>query len=100
MAYHTGVYTKAPDWIDECEVVWERDGFTAYKWQGRLWLVKNGYRIAELVNGFESLEKTYKGSVQVWIEKLQQKDEKKIRGIREKMENLEQDINIIESIWS
>lgn len=99
MAYHTGVYTKIQSFLKD-ELITTIDGFNVWEWQGRWFLEKDDYKLSELVNGKDSFDKNYKSDFHYWIDKIKEKDEKKIQGIKEKIDILNEDISTINKIWN
>lgn len=84
MPYHTAAPSKAV--IPESyKLVFEGNGYTAYEWSGRLFLYRKGFSLAQLVNGFESLKKSYRNSFEIWIDKVKEKDLAKIQNIKADM---------------
>lgn len=98
MAYHTGVPSKATPHSSQEKVYEDKEGYSAYSWGGRIFLYKSGYRVAELVNGFDTLKKKYRGSFEVLIHKIREKDLEKLETIKGYIEDLQKDIETIKSI--
>lgn len=98
MSYHTAAPStyKMPE---SAEVVFrDADGYMAYEFGGRLYLYKDGYRLAELVSGYSTLKKSYRNSFDVWIHKIREKDLEKVETLKGYIEGIKSDIAIIESI--
>lgn len=99
MPYHTAAPTKAI--IQESyKLVFEDNGYTVYEWSGRLFLYRKGFALAQLVNGFESLKKSYRNSFELWIEKVKEKDLLKIENIKADMALMVADCEIIMDVHS
>lgn len=99
MAYYTAVYEKDNyGWLTKDNQIWERNGFTVHKFQGKYCMVKDGYRIVELIET-DRLNTAYGGSFVKWIESIRKKDIKKIEKLKEYQSQITEDIEIIESIW-
>jgi hypothetical protein len=101
MPYYTAVYRPINEFIlDEPRIWWDdATGFRAFEWHGRYFLVKNKLLISELANGQESLDKNYKGSFEHWIEKVRQKDVKKVKKLKEYITQIKEDLETIENVW-
>lgn len=80
------------------EPVYFNDGYEVTLFQGRLFLYKNHYRIADLINGYETLDKKFKGDFNKWIESIKKKDINKIKNIKDKISELEEEIKHLNSI--
>lgn len=101
MAFYTATY-KTDEFYKHktCQLQWKNDDFRVYSWQGRLFLYTNDdFRIAELINGYEGLSKYHKGSFETWIENVKKKDLKKIETLEQYQFELENDIDLIKTIW-
>jgi len=99
MAYYTAVYTKSNhNWFTNENQIWEHHGFTVHQVGGTYYMLKDGYRIAELLE-IDRLHTAYGGSFIRWIAAIRKKDIKKIEKLREYQEQISKDIELIESIW-
>lgn len=99
MAYYTAVYKK-DDFYKNCKLEWESKNFKSYSWGSRLFLyTKDDYRIGELIDGYDGLEKYHKGSFEVWLENIRKKDLKKLEALNQYQSDLKNDIEVIETIW-
>lgn len=78
--------------------VYFKDGYEVTLFQGRLFLYKNHYRMAELINGYETLDKKFKGDMDKWIKFVIAKDIDKISNIEFKIEELKKEIEHLKSI--
>jgi hypothetical protein len=101
MTYYTAVYQPINEFIldEPCVYLNDDTGFYVHIWHGRYFLVKNKLLISELVNGQESLDKNYKGSFEFWIEKVKQKDVKKVKKLNEYIDQIKEDLQTIENVW-
>ncbi len=57
----------------------ELDNYKLYEWCGRLYLVRYGYKLAEIIEGKSIFNTKYKGSLKNFIAKVKQKDLKKVK---------------------
>lgn len=96
---YTAAPTKRVVFSDE-KIVFQLDGYEVGELRGRLYLYRKGYRLAELVSGYDSLTKSYKGSFEVWIEKIKNKDLAKIETIKDEIEELKKTCLHIEDVHS
>lgn len=100
MAYYTAVYQNDNyGWFTKKNRIYENElGFTVHRFQGKLCLLKNGYRIAELIEP-DRLETKFKGSFENWIESIRKKDIQKVENLKEYQRQITEDIKVIENIW-
>lgn len=99
MAFYTATYSQYC-WPPNCQQkIFEDGDFTAWQTQGRYFLYYKDYQLAQCINGQESLDKAHKGSFTQWIENVKKKDLKKIEKLEEYKVQLEEDIELIKSIW-
>lgn len=100
MAYYTAVYQRIADHIKICPIIYQNeDGFEVRKAMSRYYLIKSGYKIAEIIET-DVLDKKYKGNFELWIESIRKKDIKKITNLKEYIDQVDADIKLIESIWN
>lgn len=78
--------------------VYFKDGYEVTFFQSRLFLYKNHYRMAELINGYDTLNKKFKGNIDKWIASIIAKDIDKIANIEYKIEELKQEIKHLKTI--
>lgn len=100
MAYYTAVYQSVSDWIYDHPIVYQNeDGFEVRKVTSSYYLVKSGYKIAEMIET-DVLDKKYKGNFELWIDFIRKKDIKKIENLKGYIDQINADIKLIESIWN
>lgn len=98
MSYHTAAPSKY-SMPASAEIVFSNDeGYIAYAFSGRLYLYKDGYRLAELISGHATLKKSYRNSFDVWVHRIREKDLEKIETLKEYIESIKADIATIENI--
>jgi len=96
--YYTAVNYKSNKFGKK---IWETKDhkYQIFNFQGRWELIKDNYKVAQLINGEDALAKYYQGSIENWIEKTEKKDLKKARKIREQAEQAIKDAEFIEKLW-
>jgi hypothetical protein len=99
MAYHTAAPTVMPVHA-LLQLVFEYNGYSVYEFQGRLFLYRKGYSLAQLVNGYESLQKSYRNSFEIWIDKVRTKDLAKIQNIKHDVALMLKDCDTILDVHS
>jgi hypothetical protein len=99
MPYHTAAPTISVI-PASYKLVFEENGYTAYEWSGRLFLYRKGCSLAQLVNGFESLKKSYRNSFEIWIDKVKEKDLAKIENIKADIALMLKDCDTIRDVHS
>lgn len=99
MAFYTATYQPhefPPKWEIK---IFEDGEFTVWQSNGRYFLYWKNFQLAQCINGQESLDKEHKGSFTQWIENVKKKDLKKIEKLEEYKIQLEQDIELIKTVW-
>lgn len=69
------------------------------RWQGRFYLYYEGLKIGQLINGKKGLEKQYKGTFENWIDKIKNRDNRRIDNIDFQIERLQKERIMLTDRW-
>jgi hypothetical protein len=100
MAYYTAAYQPISDWAHDAPIAYQNeDGFEVRQTTSRYYLIKSGYKIAELIEQ-DVLIKKFKGNFELWIDSIRKKDIQKIETLKGYIDQINVDIELIRSIWN
>jgi hypothetical protein len=72
--------------------------YDVYEFQGRYFLQSEGYSLAEIIQGYHTLEKKYKGSFDNWIMAIRDKDIEKIEKAKLLIAEIKKDMHLIKDV--
>lgn len=93
---HTGIPLRPIEIIGD--TVFSENGYQITNFQGRLFLYKDQHRMAQLVDGYETLNKKFKNDFNLWIQSVRKKDIKKIQNIFNEIKDLEKQIKYLKAL--
>ena len=79
--------------------IWRYKDFYVTEFQGRYELIKDGYSVARLVNGKETLKKYYKNNFQTWINYIRKRDLAKAKKIEAHAKKALEDKDFLLRFW-
>ena len=104
MAFYTAINKNKREPFGD--VVWQDGKMTATYWangsddgSGRMYLYVDGYQVAELINGYHTLDKRYSGSFAEWAVVIMQKDLAKADKMAIMADEVMDDVKFIRSLW-
>jgi len=98
--FYAVLYLYKDELHSQYDVVYRKDDITIHESQSRLYMVKQGYNVAELISGRCGLKRYHKDSFDVWIGKVKKKDLAKAQKMRKDSDKILSQADEIETLWS
>lgn len=89
---YTAVNKERWPWRGKTDPIYNDGPFKIVQSNGWYYLLKDGYELGRR-------ERIDNIPVKKWIDQIKQKDSKKIQTIKNKVKDLETDINFLENLW-
>src|SRR5574343_97670 len=100
MSYWIDAPHQYPQGKTHGKLIWSKDRFSVHGQDHRFSIYLDDYYLGELVNGFGTLNKKFKGKFENWIEFLRNKDLNKVEHTRDLAKEALQTCDFIEKLWS